>query len=182
MDDDHNAGYNIHYGIHGGVRGGGPTAAQHQRGPASHLRMSADQHHWVTGAERQPVLVPVHDRIQSDMRGHTVRDVEEHQPGARGRAAPAAEGGTPRRPSADHALPEVAALLLGRLRAGSQRPVRRHTVPSAHHHLAHTVLRAHIQARAHHVRGHGGERLRAVAVRHDHHSHHCRHDTGDQRR
>jgi len=52
-----------------------------------------DEHHRVTGAKRQSVPVPVHDRVQSDMRGHTVRNVEEHQPGARGRV-PATEGGT----------------------------------------------------------------------------------------
>lgn len=178
-DDHHHDHYHTDTGVHNGVHGDGPAPAQHQRGPASHLRVPADEHHWFAGAERQPVPVPVHDRVQSHMRGHTVRDVEEHQPGARRRAAPAAESGAARGPGADHALPEVAALLLGGLRAGAQGSVRRNTVPGAHHHLPHTVLRAHIQARAHHVRRNGGERVRAVAVRHDHLGHHRGHDTGE---
>jgi len=85
-----------------------------------------------------------------------------------------------REPSADNALPKVAALLFGGLRAGTQGPVRRHIVSGAHHHLADTILRAHIPSGAHHVRRHGGERLRAIAVRHDHDGHHCRHDAGIQ--
>jgi len=52
-----------------------------------------DEHNWVPGAECQPVPVPVHNRVQPDMRSHIVRDVEEHQPGACGRV-PATEGGT----------------------------------------------------------------------------------------
>lgn len=65
------------------VVGGRPAAAQHQHGTASHLRVPPDEHHRVAGAERQPIPVPVHDRVQPDMRGHTVRDVEEHQPCSR---------------------------------------------------------------------------------------------------
>jgi len=64
------------------------------------------------------------------------------------------------------------------LRAGAQGPVRRHTVLGAHHHLANTVLRAHFPSGAHHVRRHGGECLRAVAVRYDHAGHYCRYDAG----
>lgn len=173
MDDDHDA-----VAVHRHVHGDRPVAAQHKHGAASHLRVSPYQHYRVAGAERQPVPVPVHDRVQSDMRGHTVRHVEEHQPGARGRAVPSTEGGTVRGLGADHALQEVAALLFGGLRTGAQGSVRRHTVPGAHHYIAHIVLRAHIQARADHVRRHGGERLRAVPVRHDHDGHDCRHDTG----
>lgn len=119
----------------------------------------------------------MHDRVQPDMCCHTVRDVEEHQQSARG-CDPATESGKVRGPGADHTLPEIATLLLGGLRTGPQGPVRRNTVPGAHHNLADTVLRAHIPPGAHHVRRHGGERLRAVAVRHDHAGHHCRHDAG----
>jgi len=52
-----------------------------------------DEHHRVAGAKRQPISVSVHDRVQPDLRGHTVRNVEEHQSGARGRV-PSTEGGT----------------------------------------------------------------------------------------
>lgn len=173
MDDNHNTGAtgDDH------VDSGQPAAAEHQHRAASHLRVPANKHHRLASPERQPVPVPVHDRVQSDMRSHSVRDVEEHQSGARGRV-PATEGRTVREPGADHAVPQVAALLLGGLRASAQGPVRRHTVPGAHHHFAHTVLRAHIQAGTDHVRRHGGERLRTVPVRHDHHGDHRRHDTG----
>lgn len=88
VDDHHDTVTGV-----GHVVGGRTIAAQHQRGPSPHLRVPPDEHHRVTGAKRQPVPVPVHDRVQSDMRCYTVRDVEKHQPGARGRV-PATEGGT----------------------------------------------------------------------------------------
>lgn len=88
VDDHHDTVTNV-----GHVVGGRTVAAQHQRWPSPHLRVPPDEHHRVAGAKRQPVPVSVHNRVQSDMRGHTVRDVEEHQPGARGRV-PATEGGT----------------------------------------------------------------------------------------
>lgn len=88
MDDYHDAVTGV-----GHVVGGRPAAAQHQHGSAPHLRVPPNEHHRIAGAERQPLPVPLYDRVQPDMRSHIVRNVEEHQPGARGRV-PATEGGT----------------------------------------------------------------------------------------
>lgn len=55
-------------------RGAGP------QGAASHLRVQTHQYYGFLGAGCQPLPLPVHHRVLSDLRCHSVRHVEKHLP------------------------------------------------------------------------------------------------------
>lgn len=124
--------------------------------------MPPQQHHGLAGAGREPVPLPVHHRVQPDLRGHPLRHVEEHRPAA---AAEAATGSAARAPFAHRQHQTLGAPLLGGLRQGAQGTLRRHPRPRAHHHLAHPFLRADQQARSEVPRRHGGQHLRTRPLR-----------------
>lgn len=61
---------------------GGRPRSPHRRegpeGPAQALRVQENQHHRFLGARCVAVSVPLHHRVQSDLRRHTLRHVEEY--------------------------------------------------------------------------------------------------------
>ena len=139
--------------------------------------MQTHQHHGLAGAGRESVPLPVHHRVQPDLRGHPLRHVEEHRPAAA--QAAAAAGGAARPPFAHRQHQTLAAPLLGGLRQGAQGPLRRHPRPRAHHHLAHPLLRPHQPPRVEGARRHGGQHLRTRSLRLGHRRHPPRHVAGE---
>lgn len=58
-------------------RGTRATSARSQ-GTPSHVRMQEDEYNGIVGARRQSLSFPVHNRVQSNLRGHFIRYVEKH--------------------------------------------------------------------------------------------------------
>lgn len=58
-------------------RGTRATSARPQR-TASHIRMQTNEYNGIVGTGRQPLPLPLHDRVQLDLRGYFIRNVEKH--------------------------------------------------------------------------------------------------------
>lgn len=122
--------------------------------------MQAHQHHRLPCTRRLPLPLPLHHRVQPNLRRHPLRHVEEHL-----QVAPHRPNGSDQMWN-DSVQEEPSPLLRG-LRQGPQGPLRRHPTTRPYYNLAHPVLRVNFPRGIRGTSRRGGQHLRTGPVRFD---------------